>query len=292
MPAHGGVGLTGRAAVAQVGASVFAGVMMMIVLIPVNTKISKIQSGLNRQIMKLKDEVPHPAASRAAHGSPPRNPCPRRQHLPSTLTPPVQGSATLVARRNEAQNGRGARRRNPAPRNPSQSERRIREGLKARGARQLGRARSLAQARARRLAHAGTLRARARSLAHTSTWEALPRTFPRSRLHYPRHPSRRRRAEGASLGGAWRGGLGSARTRWTRCCRGSASSSTSPGRRASAPASPRPAPPLLPFSPPLTHSLARAGSRPAAAPAPPSTPQSVGRGLGGLHVESHPVRDA
>ncbi len=82
------MGLTGPAAVAQVGASVFAGVMMMIVLIPINTKISKIQSGLNRQIMKLKDEV-RPLPNPKQRGPPRETRSPRRQAPPSTKTPPA-----------------------------------------------------------------------------------------------------------------------------------------------------------------------------------------------------------
>jgi hypothetical protein len=59
-----------RAEAAQVGASVFAGVLMMIVLIPINTKISKIQSGLNREIMKLKDQAAPPRAPPTQPGPP------------------------------------------------------------------------------------------------------------------------------------------------------------------------------------------------------------------------------
>ena len=39
-----------------VGPAVFGGLMLMIVLIPVNTWIAQVQQKLNKEIMKIKDE--------------------------------------------------------------------------------------------------------------------------------------------------------------------------------------------------------------------------------------------
>ena len=114
-----------RAAAAQVGASVFAGVLMMIVLIPINTKISKIQSGLNREIMKLKDQArPFARATHAARDrhnvlsslpcSPPllpsrmraRPPCFRTSHrLTSSSQYPPRGRRSAEGARRGAAGG-------------------------------------------------------------------------------------------------------------------------------------------------------------------------------------------
>jgi hypothetical protein len=72
-------------AAAQVGASVFAGVLMMVVLIPINTKISKIQSGLNREIMKMKDQArTQPARTSHTARTPGLSRLPERFCLPSS----------------------------------------------------------------------------------------------------------------------------------------------------------------------------------------------------------------